>query len=125
METNNKLMLGASFFSKYGFSKPIRYWNEKDNQFSIYYKIEGYDCIILVKPSTQVVPNNFNNSGSIDEMPPEIQVDEFSDTKILEEHHTGDFHIFVNSLGNHVATFHYEIEMIQFMSICGCPLQIR
>ena len=118
-----KHVLCAAFFQKYGFSNPIRYWNEKWQQFSIYYKIEGYDCDILVRPSTQVVPNNWNAYGEgIHEMPPEIQVDEFSDVKMLEYHHTGDFQIFVNSFENHIATFNYECQMLDFMSICGCPL---
>ncbi|MFA7446795.1 MAG: hypothetical protein WCY89_12690 [Flavobacteriaceae bacterium] len=123
---DGKTQLYAAFFQKYGFSKPIRYWNEKWQQFSIYYKIEGYDCDILVRPSTQVVPNNWNAYGEgIHEMPPEIQVDEFSDVKMLEDHHTGDFQIFVNSFENHIATFNYEFQMLDFMSICGCPLADR
>lgn len=120
---DGKPLLCAAFFQKYGFSKPIRYWNEKWQQFSIYYKIEGYDCNILVRPSTQVVPNNWNAYGEgIHEMPPEIQVDDFSDVKMLEDHHTGDFQIFINSFENHIATFNYEFQMLDFMSICGCPL---
>jgi hypothetical protein len=120
---DGKPLLCAAFFQKYGFSKPIRYWNEKWQQFSIYYKIEGYDCDILVRPSTQVVPNNLDAFGKgVHEMPPEIQVDEFSDIEMLEDHHTGDFQIFVNSFENHVATFNYQCQMLDFMLICGCPL---
>ena len=120
---DGKQLLCAAFFQKHGFSKPIRYWNEKWQQFSIYYKIEGYDCDILVRPSTQVVPNGYNAYGDgVHEMPPEIQVDDFSDIEMLENHHTGDFQIFVNSFENHIATFNYEFQMLDFMSICGCPL---
>ena len=70
---DGKPLLCAAFFQKHGFSKPIRYWNEKWQQFSIYYKIEGYDCDILVRPSTQVVPNGYNAYGDgVHEMPPEV-----------------------------------------------------
>jgi len=120
---DGKPLLCAAFFQKYRFSKPIRYWNQKWQQFSIYYKIEGYDCDILVRPSTQVVPNNWDAYGKgVHVMPPEIQVDEFSDIEMLEDHHTGDFQVFVNSFENHVATFNYQCQMLDFMSICGCPL---
>jgi len=120
---DGKIPLSKHFFRRYGFSKPIRYWNERDQQFSIYYKIEGYDCYILVRPSPQVVPQGWNVYGEgYCEMPPEMQVDEFSDVKMLEDHHIGDFQIFVNSLENHIATFNYEHQMLDFMSICGCPL---
>lgn len=116
-------LLCADFFKAYGFSKPIRFWDEKQEQFSIYYKIEGYDCDILVKPITQVVPNDWNAYGEgVHEMPPKIQVDNFSDIETLEDHHIGSFQIFVNSFKNHIATFSYQFEMLEFMSICGCPL---
>lgn len=116
-------LLSASFFKKYGFSKPIRYWDEKLQQFAIYYKIEGYDCDILVRPLPQVVPNGVDLYGKgLNWMPPEKQVDEFSDVEMLENHHVGDFQVFVNSFKNHVATFSHECQMLDFMSICGCPL---
>ena len=91
------------FFKSMGFQNRLDIGMKKWQQFSIYYKIEGYDCDILVRPSTQVVPNNWNAYGEdIHEMPPEIQVDEFSDVKMLD-HHIGDFQIFVNSFENHIA----------------------
>jgi hypothetical protein len=123
MSVIENVELNTDFFRRYGFSNPIRYWNKKWEQFSIYYKIEGYDCDILVRPSTQVVPNGYNAFGEgVHTMPPETQVDEFSDIEMLENHHVGDFGIFVNSFDNHVATFNYEHQMIQFFEICGCPL---
>jgi hypothetical protein len=126
MEKENKVMLSASFFRKYGFSKPVRFWDKRLNQFSIYYKIEGYDCDILIKPSPQVVPNNWNAYGEgVHKMPAEIQVDEFSDIDMLENHHIGNFGVYVNSLENHVATFYYEYQLLNFMSLCGRPLVIK
>ena len=50
----------SEFFKKYRFSKPIRFWDKKLEQFSIYYKIEGYDCDVLIRPLPQTVPNDYN-----------------------------------------------------------------
>jgi hypothetical protein len=117
-------LLCADFFKKYGFSKPIRFWDERSQQFSVYYKIEGHDCDILVSPIPQVVPHDWDDYGEeIIEMPPEIQVDEFSDIEMLENHHYGEFQVFINSFENHIATFNYEYQMLDFMSICDCPLK--
>jgi hypothetical protein len=54
-----KPMLCAAFFQKYLFSKPIRYWNDIWQQFSIYYKIEvcrlfGHNYKLLRKISPTI-----------------------------------------------------------------------
>lgn len=115
-EFNNapsKKRLSAAFFYKYGFSKPSRCWVEERGQFSVYYTIEGYDCKIIVRISPQMLPY---------EMSGEKQMEEFSDIKILEEHHYGDFQVFVNSFENHLTTLNYENELLELMSVCGEPL---
>lgn len=121
-----KRLLCAAFFEKYGFSKPIRHWEIKWQQFAIYYTIEGYDCTIIVRPVMQIVPSDWNAFGEgVHEMPPELQVEEFSDIIMLQDHHIGDYQVFVNKFDNHVATFNYEYQMLDFMSICDCPLTCK
>ena len=109
---NSNEMLCADFLLSVGFSNPTRWFDKRWQQFRIIYKIEGYDCDILISPSPQTVG----------EMTPEQQVDDFSEINKLESHHIGDWQIFVNSTENHVATFNYKNQLYDFMAICGCPL---
>jgi len=115
----------SEFFKKYRFSKPIRFWDKKLEQFSIYYKIEGYDCDVLIRPLPQTVPNDYNKFGAgIHLMPPELQVDEFSDIELLEKHNTGDYQIYINNLQNHIATFYCENQILDFFKLCDCELKL-
>lgn len=116
---DQKKYLTPAFFADYGFSEPIRYWNDKDNQFSIYYKIDGFDCDILVSPMMQVVGNG------IDTVPIKMQIDDFSDMDFLKNHNVGNYKVYINSFQNPVACFQYEFEMLNFMSICGRPLKYK
>jgi hypothetical protein len=107
-----KPMLCAAFLLSAGFSKPIRWFDLRWEQFRVFYKIKGYDCDILISPSPQTVG----------EMSIEQQVDDFSEIKVIELHHVGDWQVFVNCPENHVATFNYKQQLNDFMAICGCPL---
>jgi hypothetical protein len=117
-------LITSQFFKKYPFSKPIRFWDKKNEQFSIYYQIPGYDCEILIRPAPQIVPNGYNMFGKgYHLMPAELQVDEFSDIELLEEHHTDDYQIYINNLQNHIATFNYENQILDFFKLCDCELK--
>jgi hypothetical protein len=118
----NKEVLSNAFLLSCGFLRS-RDWSDRLEQFRVSYTIEGYDCKIIVSPSPQVVPNDFEIYGKGHNlMPPEMQVDEFSDIEMLSEHHYGDFQIFVNSEKNHLATFEYQQQLIDLMRLCDCPL---
>ncbi len=109
-DANN--VLCSDFLISKGFSKAVRFFDYRWKQFRVYYKIEGYDCDILLSPSPQY----------IDDMSPEEQVDEFSDIEILENHHYGDWQVYVNSFDNHLTTLNDCSELIDLMRVCGCPL---
>lgn len=116
-------VLCADFLISKGFSKAVRWFDKRWEQYRVYYKIEGYDCDILLSPCPQVVPNNWNAYGDgIHFMPPEIQVDEFSDIEMLEKHHIGDWHVYVNKVENHLTTLNECSELIELMRVCRCPL---
>jgi len=105
-------VLCADFLISKGFSKAIRWFDNTWKQFRVYYKIEGYDCDILLSPAPQVVGD----------MTPEQQVDDFSDVGLLENHHYGDWHVYVNSIDNHLTTLNECSELIELMRLCRCPL---
>jgi hypothetical protein len=105
-------LITSDFLISKGFSKAERWFDYRWGQFRVFYKIKGYDCDILVSPSPQVVGD----------MTPEEQVEEFSDVKLLESHHIGDWHIYVNSFENHLLTIHETKELIDFMKICKCAM---
>jgi len=109
-DANN--VLCADFLISKGFSKAVRWFDYTWKQFRVYYKIDGYDCDILFSPAPQVVGN----------MTPEEQVDEFSNVEILENHHYGDWHVYVNSVDNHLTTLNECSELIDLMRVCRCPL---
>jgi len=108
-------LLCHEFLISIGCEQPIRYFDYIWKQFRIYYKIEGYDCDILISPSPQVVG----------EISPSKQVDEFSDVEFLKMHHIGDWSIFVNTTQNHLACVHTEDELINLLKACQCPLFIQ
>jgi len=105
-------VLCADFLISKGFSKAERWFDKKWKQFRVYYKIEGYDCDILISPSPQV----------IGDIAPKEQVDCFSEVKILEKHHYGDWHVYVNSVDNHLTTLNECSELIELMLVCRSPL---
>jgi len=105
-------VLCADFLISKGFSKATRWFDNRWKQFRVYYKIEGYDCDILLSPAPQVVGD----------MTPEQQVDEFSDVDLLENHHYGDWHVYINSFDNHLTTLNECSELIELMRVCRCPL---
>ena len=109
-DANNELC--ADFLISKGFSKAVRWFDDRLKQFRVYYKINGYDCDILLSPAPQVVGY----------MTPEEQVDEFSDVEILENHHYGDWKVYVNSFDNHLTTLNECSELIDLMRVCRCPL---
>lgn len=111
MLKNNK-PLSADFLISKGFSKAERWFDYIWNQFRIYYKIDGYDCDILLSPAPQVIGDATINQ----------QVDYFSDIEFLKEHHYGDWHVYVNSINNHLTTLNKCSELIDLMKICRCPL---
>lgn len=102
----------ADFLISKGFSKATRWFDYRWKRFRVYYKIEGYDCDILLSPAPQVVGD----------MTPEQQVDNFSDVDLLENHHYGDWHVYVNSIDNHLTTLNARSELIELMRACRCPL---
>lgn len=105
-------LLSAEFLISKGFSKATRWFDSRWKQFRVYYKIEGYDCHILLSPCPQFVGD----------MSPKKQVDDFSDIKSLENHHYGDWHVYVNSVDNHLTTLNECLELIELMRLCRCPL---
>ena len=118
----NKGVLSNAFLLSCGFSRS-RYWCNWSEQFRVAYTIDGYDCKIIVSPVPQVVPNDVEIYGKGHNfMPPEMQVDEFSDIEMLSEHHVGDFHIYVDSSEHHLATFEYQQQLIDLMRLCDCSL---
>lgn len=122
MDDNKRI--SHEFLLEHGFENPSRYWCKHQEQFRLCYKIEGYDCDVLVSPMPQVVPNEYNEFGDgVHFMPPEVQVDEFSSISTLQGHHTGDFQVFINSFENHCATFEYEQQLLIFMAVCGKPIK--
>jgi len=104
--------LCADFLISKGFSTATRWFDYRCEQFRVYYKIEGFDCDILLSPAPQTVGG----------MTPEQQVDEFSDVEILENHHFGNWDVYVNSIDNHLTTLNYCSELIELMRVCQCPL---
>ena len=105
-------VLCADFLISKGFSKATRWFDNRWKQFRVYYKIEGYDCDILLSPAPQVVGD----------MTPEQQVNEFSVVGLLENHHYGAWHVYVNSIDNHLTTLNECSELIELMRVCRCPL---
>ena len=105
-------LLCHKFLIDIGCEQPKRYFDYRCEQFRIYYKIEGYDCDILISPSPQVVG----------EISPATQVDEFSDIEFLKMHHIGDWSIFINTTHNHLASVHTEDELLNLLKACQCPL---
>lgn len=105
-------LLCADFLISKGFSEAVRWFDNRWKQFRVYYKIEGYDCDILLSPTPQVVGD----------MSPEQQVNDFSDIPTLENHHYGDWNIYVNSIRNHLTTLNEQSELIELMRVCRCPL---
>lgn len=104
--------LCADFLISKGFSKAVRWFDDRRGQFRVYYKIEGYDCDILLSPAPQVVVD----------IKPEQQVDDFSDIELLENHHYGDWQVYVNTTENHLTTLNEQSELIDLMRACRCPL---
>jgi hypothetical protein len=102
----------SDFLIKMGFEIG-RIWSEHDQQFRITFKIKGFDCDILISPIPQTIPE-----------PIQRQVDDFSAINFLKNYHINDWGIFVNSMDNHLASFRYEKELIDFMKICKCPLPV-
>jgi hypothetical protein len=100
----------SDFLIKTGFEID-RIWSDHAKQFRITFKIEGYDCDILISPVPQAIPE-----------PIQRQVDDFSDINFLKHYHINDWGIFVNSMDNHLTTFRYEKELINLMKICKTPL---
>ena len=105
-------VLCADFLISIGFSKATRWFDSRWKQFRVYYKIEGYDCDILLSPAPQVVGD----------MTPEQQVDDFSGIELLENNHYGNWQVYVNSFDNHLTTLNECSELIELMSVCRCPL---
>jgi len=106
-----KKFIDSKFFKKYGFNKPVRFWCNVHSVFKIYYKIEGYDSDILVVPVPQII-----NPAELERL---------STIESLEYHHVNDFQIYINSMDNHITTFNYESEIIDFMIMCKCPLSFN
>ncbi|KXX72758.1 hypothetical protein [Flammeovirga sp. SJP92] len=102
----------VDFLLSKGFSTAKRWFDKKWEQFRVYYKIEGYDCDILLSPTPQ----------SIGDMTQEEQVDEFSEIQILEKHHYGDWHVYINTIDNHLTTLNEQRELVELMKTCKCPL---
>jgi hypothetical protein len=115
-------VLCADFLISKGFSKAVRWFDYRWEQFRVYYKIDGYDCDILLSPCPQTVPNYFTENGDLYWMPPEHQVDDFSEIEILENHITEDWHVYINSVDNHLTTLNECSELIDLMRVCRCPL---
>jgi len=105
-------LLCVDFLISKGFSKAERWFDNRWKQFRVYYKIDGYDCEILISPAPQVVGD----------MTPEQQVDDFSEISILENHHYGDWQVYVNSTENHLTTLTEQSELIELMRVCRSPL---
>ena len=49
-------------------------------------------------------------------------VDDFSEIEILENHITEDWHVYINSVDNHLTTLNECSELIDLMRVCRCPL---
>jgi len=109
---NVNRLLCADFLISKGFSKAERWFDNRWKQFRVYYKIDGYDCDILISPCPQVVGD----------MTPEQQVDDFSEVLILENYHIGDWNVYTNSTENHLTTLNEKSELIELMRVCRCPL---
>ena len=109
---NVNRLLCADFLISKGFSKAERWFDNRWKQFRVYYKIDGYDCDILISPCPQVVGD----------MTPEQQVDDFSEVSILENYHIGDWNVYTNSTENHLTTLNEKSELIELMRVCRCPL---
>lgn len=105
--------INHEFLMSHGFAEPQRWYDEKWEQFRLNYSIEGYDCTILLSPSPQTVG----------EMTAQEQVESFSEIDVLKNHHIGDYHVYVNSTENHVATFQFKQDLFLFMEICKVPLK--
>ena len=114
---SNYRLISHKFLISAGCEKPTRYYDLQLDQFCVYYKIEGYDCDILIRPLAQV----------IGEISPSKQVDDYSDIEFLIGHHTGDWTVYVNSksnvinLGYHLVTLHTEQELLNLFIACKCP----
>lgn len=105
--------INKEFILRYGFSDPVRYFDEEMQQFRVYYEIEGYSSPILISP----VPRIYRNISI------EKQIDSFSDINTIEKNSDEHWNIFVKSLDNHLTTFHYQEELSNLMMICGKPLK--
>jgi hypothetical protein len=103
--------INKEFILRYGFSDPVRYFDEEMQQFRVYYEIEGYSSPILISP----VPRIYRNISI------EKQIDSFSDINTIEKNSDEHWNIFVKSLDNHLTTFHYQEELSNLMMICGKP----
>lgn len=103
--------LTKDFIISKGFSKGEIWFDNIWKQYRVFYKIEGYDCDILLSPAPQ----------TIGEMTQEQQLEYFSDIELLENHHYGDWHVYINSFNNHLTTFNYQSELIELMRLCRAP----
>jgi len=108
---SNDRLISHKFLISAGCEKPTRYYDARLDQFCVYYKIQGYDCDILIRPLAQV----------IGEISPSKQVDDYSDIEFLIRHHTGDWTVFINNLKNHLVTLHTERELLNLFEACKCP----
>jgi hypothetical protein len=93
----------------FGF-EAIRKWDEKLGRFRMVYEKEGYDCKILISPFPNVIGDTT----------PEEQIEQdLSSIQFLEEHHTGDWHVYAGSFDTHLANFHYCNELCDLMLLLG------
>lgn len=113
-------MIDKDFILSCGFSNPVRYFDEYCKRFRVYYEIEGYGCKILVSPFLLPIKMCF----PFYEMSILEQIDNFSDINSIESNTDEGWEVFANSTGNHITTFHYQQELINFMMICGKPIKI-
>lgn len=90
-----------------------RKWDNKYNQFRLIYITQGYDCDILIAPFPQVAVSN--NKW----MAPTDQVNDLSDIDVLKHHHINGWQVYINNLNNHLATFEYECQLIDFFNLTG------
>lgn len=93
------LSLGCSY---YGLSTDL-YFPDRD----LYdvYELDGYDCKWLFIP----IPNLFHNLGNGKSV--QLVDDDF---KLL---HLDEWGVFCNSIPNHIATFHYQREVLQLLEL--------
>lgn len=110
-----KEQIDSNYLLKKGF-EVSRYWGERDQQFRLVFKKEGYDGILMIFPVMQVVPNDGNWW-----MSPEEQVEEFSAIEDLLDHNIGDWNICLNGIENHISTFRYKKQLEDFINLTQEP----